>query len=112
MLLLVLSKPLIIDSIFAQGINTKSELTSEKQKELTEVQKLKTEILKLKIQLAQAQVNNLDLQSKLTSIELTSEQSSLEAEFRVSLKPEKDSKFNWQTLKFENEKKDIPPIIK
>jgi hypothetical protein len=73
---------------------------------LSELSTLKAENFKLKTQLAQCRVDLLDNQSKVLSTTLTTEQSSLEKEFRKELKCSETDKFNWNTLKCE------APVVK
>ena len=81
-----------------------ARVVAQEPNELTEVQLLKGEKHKLSVQLAQCQINLIDRESKLLSINLTAEQSQLEEEFRAALKAGKDDKFNWETMRFEDAK--------
>lgn len=92
--LVALCVVIITDSLSAQDDKT----------QLNELQKLKAENFQLKVKVASCNATLTDRENRLTSIELTNEQSKLVEEFRKSLNAQDTDTFDWSTFTFKPSK--------
>lgn len=85
-------------TLFSASIIIAQEKNDEPK--LTEIQQLKAKVFQLEVQLAQCSATVNDRENRLKSIDLSSEQSKLEKEFREQLHAKETDKFDWTNLTF------------
>jgi hypothetical protein len=104
---LVIVVALVLTPIFISGQEKPAApAKQEAPKELDQLSLAKATIHLLRAENAQLKADIQDLKNQVATLTLTSERSTLEAIFRKELQCKEADKFNWQTLRCENVKKD------